>query len=207
MEGQWHLIKRAGITVMGCVLLISITAVAQEVRSEVSVQGTGFFTKDSNGNGVKNNATKTGGLLIGYRYSLTRWLAAEANYGYDVNSQRYIGTTSARVQSNIHQITASAVVKLPWSFARIQPYALAGGGGLIFDPTNNAGGTFAGATSQARGAFLYGGGADYAFTKHLSLRAEYRGFVYKAPSFNLTSLNTDTWTHIAQPSAGIAYRF
>ena len=203
MEGKRHSIKRAGITVMGFVLLISITAVAQEVRSEVSVQGTGFFTKDSNGNGIQNKATETGGLLIGYRYNITRWLAAEANYGYDRNTQSYIGSTSARVQSNIHQITGSAVVKLP-GFARIQPYALVGGGALIFDPT---GGTFAGATSQARGAFLYGGGADYAFTKHFSLRAEYRGFVYKAPNFNLASLNTNSWTHTAQPSAGIVYRF
>jgi opacity protein-like surface antigen len=180
--------------------------VAQEVRSEVSVQGTGFFTKDASGNGIRDKATETGGLQIGYRYNITRWLAAEANYGYDRNTQSYIGSTSARVQSNIHQITGSAVVKLP-GFARIQPYALAGGGGLIFDPTNNAGGTSAGATSQTRGAFLYGGGVDYAFTRHLSLRAEYRGFVYKAPSFNLASLKTDTWTHTAQPSVGIVFRF
>jgi opacity protein-like surface antigen len=60
---------------------------------------------------------------------------------------------------------------------------------------------------QARGAFLYGGGADYAFTRHLSLRGEYRGLVYKSPSFNLASLKTDAWSHIAQPSAGIVYRF
>jgi hypothetical protein len=31
--------------------------------------------------------------------------------------------------------------------------------------------------------------------------------VYKAPDFNLTGLNTDSWTHIAQPSAGIVFRF
>lgn len=206
MEGKRHSIKRAGITVMGFVLLISITAVAQETRSEVSVQGTGFFTKDSNGDGIQNKATETGGLLIGYRYNITRWLAAEANYGYDRNTQSYIGSTSARVQSNIHQITGSAVVKLP-GFARILPYALVGGGGLIFDPTANAGATFAGATSQARGAFLYGGGADYALTRHLLFRAEYRGFVYKAPGFNLASLNTSAWTHTAQPSAGIVFPF
>lgn len=60
---------------------------------------------------------------------------------------------------------------------------------------------------QARGTFVYGCGADYVFTKHLSLSAEYRGFMYKAPSFNLASLNTGTWTHIAQPSAGLVYRF
>ena len=206
MKVKDYSVKPAARAIVACIALLSLRAVAQEVRSEVSVQGVGFFTKDSNGNGIKNKATETGGLLIGYRYNVTRWLAAEANYGYDRNTQSYIGSTSARVQSNIHQITGSAVVKLP-GLARVQPYALVGGGGLILDPTDNAGGTFAGATSQARGAFLYGGGADDAFTRHLSLRAEYRGFVYKAPNFNLASLNTGAWTHIAQPSAGMVFRF
>ena len=48
---------------------------------------------------------------------------------------------------------------------------------------------------------------QYALTRHLSLRAEYRGLVYKAPDFNLAGLNTDSWTQIAQPSAGIVFRF
>jgi opacity protein-like surface antigen len=97
-------------------------------------------------------------------------------------------------------------VKLP-SFARLQPYAIAGGGALVFDPAGNAGGNFAGATTETRGAFVYGAGADYAFSRHISLRAQYRGYVYKAPDFNLAGLNTDSWTHIAQPSAGIVFRF
>ena len=56
-------------------------------------------------------------------------------------------------------------------------------------------------------AFVYGAGADYAFARHITLRAEYRGYVYKAPDFNLASLNTGSWTNIAQPSAGIAFHF
>ena len=198
-------IKRAAV-VVGILAIVSITAVAQETRSEVSVQGTGFFTKDTEGNGIRQHATDTGGFLVGYRYNINRWLAAEANYGYDRNTQNYFGGTAGRVESNIHQITGAAVVKLP-TFARLQPYVLGGGGALVFDPTGNAGGSFAGASRQTQGAFLYGGGADYAFTKHISLRAEYRGYVYKAPNFNLTGLNTDTWTHTAQPSAGIVFKF
>ena len=65
----------------------------------------------------------------------------------------------------------------------------------------------AGASEQTRGAFLYGVGADYVLAKHWSLRSEYRGFVYEAPSFNLAGLDTDSWTHSAQPSAGIVFRF
>ena len=200
-----HSIQRAAV-VAGILALVSITAVAQENRSEISIQGTGFFTKDTAGNGTFERANDTGGLLIGYRYNFNRWLAAEANYGYDRNTQFYFGGTSARVQSDIHQFTSEAVVKLP-TFARLQPYALAGAGALVFDPTGNAGGSFAGATLEAKGAFVYGVGAQYAFTRHLSLQAEYRGLVYKAPSFNLAGLNTDSWTQIAQPSAGIVFRF
>jgi outer membrane immunogenic protein len=201
-----NFIKLAVITAVGVAALQAVTAVAQETRSEISVQGTGFFTKDSDGNGVQNHATNTGGFLIGYRYNINRWLAAEANYGYDRDTQIYFGSGLGRVQSNVHQVTGEAVVKLP-SFLRLQPYALAGGGALMFDPTGNAGGSFAGATGEAKGAFVYGAGADYAFTKHISLRAEYRGYVYKAPDFNLASLNTNAWTHTAQPSAGIVFRF
>jgi len=204
MEPRYS-IKRAAV-VVGILALVSITAVAQENRSEISIQGTGFFTKDTAGSGVIQHADNTGGFLLGYRYNFNRWLAAEANYGYDRNTQFYFGGTPARVQSNIHQITGSAVVKLP-SFARLQPYALTGAGALVFDPTGNAGGSFAGATLETKATFVYGVGAQYAFTRHLSLQAEYRGLVYKAPNFHLAGLNTDSWTQIAQPSAGIVYRF
>ena len=175
--GRKYSMKRAAM-IIGVLAVVSITAVAQENRSEISVQGTGFFTKDSDGNGIRQQATDTGGFLVGYRYKLNRWVAAEANYGYDRNTQIYFGGTGAHVESNIHQITGSAVVKLP-SFARLQPYALAGGGALVFDPTGNAGGNFAGATTETRGAFVYGAGADYAFTRHISLRAEYSGYYTK----------------------------
>ena len=197
---------RKGITVLALCLALTLAAAAQEYRSEVSVQGTGFFTKDSDGRVIRQQGTKTGGVLAGYRYNINRWLAAEANYGYARNTQLYSGALPARVQANVHQITGAAVVKLP-SFAKLQPFALAGGGGLVFDPTGNPGGTFSGATRETKGAFLYGGGADYRLTHHLALRAEYRGFVYKAPSFNVANLDTDKVTHVAQPSAGIVFRF
>ena len=117
-------IQRAAV-IVGVLAFVSVTAVAQENRSEISVQGTGFFTKDTAGNGVFERANDTGGFLLGYRYNINRWLAAEANYGYDRNTQFYFGGAPARVQSDIHQITGSAAVKLP-SFARRQTYALAG---------------------------------------------------------------------------------
>ena len=78
-----HSIKRAAV-VVGILALASMAAVAQENRSEISIQGTGLFTKDTNGNGIQQHASDTGGFLLGYSYNINRWLAAEANYGYRV---------------------------------------------------------------------------------------------------------------------------
>src|SRR5277367_2952692 len=105
MRQTSHLIKPAALAVVAFVGLMSMSAFAQEDRSEISVQGTGFFTKNSDGKGIRDRATETGGFLVGYRYNITHWLAAEANYGYDRNTQSYFGGTTARVQANIHTIT------------------------------------------------------------------------------------------------------
>jgi opacity protein-like surface antigen len=192
----------------GFVVLLTLGAPAQERHSEISLQGTGFFTRDTSGQGISRTTTDTGGFQAEYRYHINRWLASEGNYGFDRNTQKYFGSFGgSRVQANVHAVTADLVVNLPLRTRRISTYALAGGGGLIFDPTGNSGRSVPGVGTQGKGAFLYGGGADYAFTRHLSLRAEYRGFVYQNPDFGLAALHTDSWTHTAQPSAGIVLHF
>ena len=61
---------------------------------------------------------------------------------------------------------------------------------------------------RVRAAFVYGGGADFNLTSHVFMRAEYRGFVYNSPTYNLSSLDgTDRITHRAEPSVGFGYRF
>ena len=190
-------------------LLLGASAVAQESRSEISLQGTGFFTKDTTGQGNTERSTNTGGFLVGYRYNFNRWLAGEAAYGYDRNSQHYFTSSGlARIQANVHQATGGFVIHVPAPARfRLSPYVLAEGGALVFDPTNNLFGTVAGAQRQAKGVFVYGGGADFPLLKHVALRAEYRGLVYSAPDFGLATLNTNTITHTAEPSAGLVVRF
>jgi opacity protein-like surface antigen len=190
-------------------LFLGVSASAQESRSDVALQGTGFFTKDTTGQGTTQRSTNTGGFLVSYRYHFNRWLAGEAVYGYDRNTQQFFAPAGlSRVQSNVHQATGGFVFSLPMPARyRISPYLLAEGGALVFDPTGNSFGTVPGAQRQATGVFVYGGGADFPVVKHISLRAEYRGLVYSAPDFGVASLNTNTVTHTAQPSAGIVFRF
>ena len=195
-------------TILG-VLMCASGAIAQEGRwQEISVQGTGFFTKDSSGNGINQHATDTGGFLLSYRYHFNRWLAADASYGYARNTQQNFNSSGPlSVQANVHQATGALVVTAPHRIFRLAPYVLAGTGALVFDPTGNAGGSVFGAQSQSEAAFVYGGGADYDLSRHFTLRAEYRGFVYGRPDFDLAALHSGTTTHTAQPSAGIVLRF
>lgn len=199
---------RIGTILLGLALLFTISAMAQDTRSDVSLEGTGLFTKNSNNGGISQRATNTGGFLVGYRYHFNHWVAAEANYGYSRNTQSYFNSSGlSRIQSNIHEATAAFVVTPPITVAKLKPFLVAGSGALVFDPRNGTGTSIAGAQRQAKAAFLYGGGVDYDLTHHLALRAEYRGLVYKTPDFNISALNADKVTHVAQPTAGIVIRF
>ncbi len=201
--------RRTTILLGSIVLTLTLAAAAQENRSEISLQGTGFFTRDSTGNGTAYSTTETGGLLATYRYHLNRWISAEGVYGYDLNSQKYLLSSGAfRIQSGIHQATGDLVVNLPSrASSRLNPYFLAGGGALVFEPNGNIINSVSGAQTQAKGVFVYGVGVNYAIRKRLSLRAEYRGLVYGTPDFGFSAFRTNSITHTAQPSIGLAFRF
>lgn len=201
--------KKIAVGLLFLVLLAALPAAAQdEPRQEVSAQGTGFFTKDSTGNGIFQHSTDTGGFVVSYRYHFNDWLAADASYGYVRNTQQsFLSSSVSNVQADVHQATGALVVTVPHDFFSLHPYVLAGAGALVFDPTANAGGFVRGATTEARATFVYGGGADWNLTRHLALRVEYRGFVYERPDFNLEALHSGAVTHTAQPSAGIVFRF
>jgi len=195
-------------TVLG-ILMCATGAMAQEGRwQEISVQGIGFFTKDSSGTGINQHATDAGGFLLSYRYHFNRWLAADGSYGYARNTQQnFTSSGPFSVQANVHQATGALVLTAPRRIFRLSPFVLAGAGALVFDPTGNRRGFVSGAQSQSKPAFVYGGGADCELTKHFMLRAEYRGFVYERPDLDLVTLRSGATAHTAQPSAGIVFRF
>src|SRR5262249_11727425 len=172
-----------------------------------SVQGTGFFTKDSDNNGIIQHSSDSGGLLVSYRNRFSRLFGADLSYGYTRDTQlNFTAAGASRVQSDVHQTTAALVAHTPGRVFGFRPFALAGAGALTFSPINNFGGIAILADTQAKAAFVYGGGADYDINDHFALRLEYRGLVYKRPDFGLTPLNSDAVTHTAQPSAVFGIR-
>src|SRR5215469_13271913 len=101
------------LAILAFVFLSAITAISQERRNEVSVQATGFFTKDSDGQGISQKTTQSGGILAGYRYRINRWFSAEGDYGYNRNTEQYFSSSgSSRIQANVHSVTGDMVVNL-----------------------------------------------------------------------------------------------
>jgi opacity protein-like surface antigen len=200
---------RTGLFIALVTFLTISVALAQESRSEFSLQGTGFFTKATSGTNTSYSATQTGGFLATYRYHLHRGLSAEVVYGFDRNTQKFnYSNATFRIQSNNHQATAGLVQALPsFGKARFSPYVLAGGGAFVFSPAGTQSNTLLGAQTQAKAAFVYGGGLNYALAKRVSLRFEYRGLLYSAPDFGFGGLKTNSVTHSAQPSVGLSFRF
>jgi opacity protein-like surface antigen len=171
-------------------------------KNEVSVQALGSFVKSTTSDGIRNSATDSGGVLVNYRRFFNVHNGVEVNYGYALNTQNFLSPSGeSGVKTNSHEVSGAYVFRL--SVRRFTPFVLAGAGALVFDPKD-----FQGANSQTRAAFVYGGGADFNLSRHLFMRAEYRGFVYNSPTYNLTSLDgTDRITHRAEPSIGFGYRF
>jgi opacity protein-like surface antigen len=192
---------------MFAAILLASSAVQGQERDwhEITVQTGGFFTNDS---ADVQRTTESGGFLVNYRYHFTRWLAAEANYGYNQNSHHRITLAGPfGVRANAHQTTGALVATIPSRFARLEPYVLGGGGSIVFDPGSGEVGTIGAPEQQTRAAFLYGGGANYHLMPRVSLRLEYRGLVYSRPDFGLSLLESGGTAHTAQPSVGLSFRF
>jgi len=124
------------------------------------------------------------------------------NFGYSLNTETFgLPAGPLGVKANQHEVTAAYVYRHP--LHAFTPFVEAGVGGLVFNPSDPSA-----AATQARAAFVYGGGADFNLTHRIFLRAEYRGLVYNSPTFDLaTALGTDRVTHRAEPSIGFGYRF
>lgn len=197
--------KRLVVTLVSGIVSVAVPAFSQSENpgsNEVAVQAFGSFVTSTTQNGIENQATDSGGVLASYRYFFSRHHGVEANYGYALNTQNYIsGTGVSGVQTNSHEVSAAYVFRVP--LRNFTPFALAGAGALVFDPSD-----FVGASSQTRAAFVYGAGADINLSRRLFVRAEYRGFVYNSPTYDLPLLSgLDRVTHRAEPSVGFGYRF
>jgi len=200
---------RAGALAFLCVS----SATAQDVgHFDVSFAWGAAFNKTSSSasSGVAVSPTNSGEILGTFRFRFNRMNGIEVTGARTDNSQIFIlGTNDYRAQTSVTEFTGAYVLS-PFHFAKIEPFLLAGGGALRFYPSNqfiNGNPSFFGAAQQTSMAFLYGGGVDYRLWRRIGLRLQYRGLIYKEPTFHVTQFFTGTKGHIAEPSIGIVLNF
>src|SRR5579871_4803676 len=101
-------------SVTGLVLFVTAAMAQVEQPQQISFQGTGLFSKDSVNGSSANQATRSGGFLLGYSYQFNNWAAVEGNYGWSRNTQNYLGSFGqSSIRSDIHEVTGSFVVHVP----------------------------------------------------------------------------------------------
>jgi len=205
------------------VLLVSMLAAfvaasdAQESRQDISLSGTALiepFMSSSTTVQVHSNAAY--GAVLSYRFMLTPNSALEASYGLTYqNSIHYFSPNFGCLPSGIcpgykvltrtEEISGAYVRS--FVFKNWNPFVEAGPGGFIFLPIRNSGTTNIDTKQQTEVGGIYGAGIAYEVSPSFDIRAEYRGWVTKVPTFGIDKFATNRWYNISVPTIGVAYHF
>jgi opacity protein-like surface antigen len=183
-------------------------ASAQESRQDISLSGTALIEPfKASSTTVQVNSTPAYGALVSYRFILTPTSALEANYGitYQNSIGYYVNPNHYKVLTRTQEISAAYVRS--FVFKNFNPFIEAGPGALIFLPILNSGTTTHDTKQQTGVGGLYGAGIAYEISPSFDIRAEYRGFVTKVPTFGDSQFTTNRWYNISNPAIGVAYHF
>jgi opacity protein-like surface antigen len=197
------------IAVIAILLIMCVAAGrAQESRQDISLSGTGIiepFIASSTDVQVHSNTAY--GALVSYRFMLTPSSALEANYGitYQNKINYYVNPLHIQVLTRTQEMSAAYVRS--FTFKKFNPFVEAGPGALIFLPIRNSGTNSLDVKQQTSIGGLYGAGIAYEISPSFDIRAEFRGFVTKVPTFGDSQLTTNKWYNIYYPAVGVAYHF
>ena len=190
-----------------------LTAGAQ---TDVALSAFGAFSGTTNGNGTAQSPSNAAGGLIELRHIDNPIIGYEATYSFNRANQVYrassfacpVGTVPscttpapAPVSADAHEITGDWIVSV--KIANLRPFALAGLGVLLNEPSGNQSNT----TSSAQAVYVYGAGVDWGLVPHIGLRLQYRGNLYKAPDLSRLYTSTNRFTQTAEPMIGAYFRF
>jgi outer membrane immunogenic protein len=181
---------------------------AQESRQDISISGSAliepFIASSTN---VQVHSNTAWGALASYRFMLTPSSALEANYGitYENKINYYVNPNHYQVNTRTQEVSAAYVRS--FTYRKFNPFVEAGAGVFIFLPIRNSGTTNLDVKQQTSVGGLYGGGIAYEISPSFDIRAEYRGFVTKVPTFGNTQFTTNKWYNIYNPVLGVAYHF
>jgi opacity protein-like surface antigen len=220
------MLKRAGFVIVAFFLFTSLGLSQTDGRFDASFNGAGIFTKESDGNSIRQSATVGTNYFATFRAKFNPKHSLIFNYGRAKNSQIYQTGFDFHVLTNITEYSGAWVYS-PIQKSKFEPFVLVGAAALRFNPQSTwvifpdfAGGipnrvqVTLNTVKQTEAALLYGGGVDYRLPRKFAIRLQYRGFYYGEPNFKVNpntgstvSFVTATKGHMAEPSIGLVYRF
>ncbi|HEX4029582.1 MAG TPA: outer membrane beta-barrel protein [Terracidiphilus sp.] len=183
-------------------------ASAQESRQDISLSGTALIEPfRASSTTVQVNSTPAYGALASYRFMLTPTSALEANYGvtYQNSIGYYANPTHYKILTRTQEISGAYVRS--FVFKNCNPFVEGGPGAFIFLPIRNSGTTNLDVKQQVDVGGIFGAGFAYEISPSFDIRAEYRGWVTKVPTFGDPQFTTNRWYVISNPVVGVAYHF
>jgi len=197
------------IALLAILLAASVAAGrAQESRQDISISGIGLIEPfRSSSTTVQVNSTPAYGGLASYRFMLTPTTALEANFGvtYQNSIGYYVNPNHYHILTRNYEISGAFVKS--FVFKNLNPFVEAGPAGIVFDPITNSGTNTLDAKQQTQVAGLFGAGFAYEISPSFDIRAEYRGWATKVPTFDNSQFTTNRWYVISVPAIGVAYHF
>lgn len=197
---------------LGALMMLCTAAVghAQESRQDASISLFGVYAPAVYGLNVHPmTTTSTGGFLASYRYMLTPRSAVELNYTFAQDSIKYsnIAEPNSRVNTRMQEISGAYVYTR--TYKRYNPFVEGGIGAEIFTPILDNGTTDLTIKQNMQIGGVFGGGLAYEISPSFDIRAEYRGFIMKAPTFGAADglFTTNRFYVLMTPSIGVAYHF
>lgn len=161
------------------------------------------------------------GALVTFHGAMKPYLGYNVNFSYtrftqtDTEGSGYVPGQGTNPPSGGSSFTAGALdthmyeLTLAYAFygprtKRFRTFGQIGGGGLFFEPIKTS---FA--NQQTRPAMVFGTGMEYDVSRHLSVRAEYRGLFYKMPDFAIDNgfPKQRLFTVTNTPAISLVYHF
>src|ERR1700758_2720464 len=167
---------------------------AQESRQDISLSGSALIEPFvASSTTVQVHSNTAWGALASYRFMLTPSSALEANYGvtYENKINYYVNPNHYQVNTRTQEVSVAYVRS--FTYKKFNPFVEAGPGVYIFLPIRNSGTTSLDVKQQTSVGGLYGGGIAYEISPSFDIRAEYRGFVTKVPTFGVSQFTTNKW--------------
>ncbi|HUB53236.1 MAG TPA: outer membrane beta-barrel protein [Terracidiphilus sp.] len=191
--------------------LLAATAAAghaQESRQDISLSGIGLIEPfRASSTTVQVSATPAYGALASYRFMLTPTAALEGNYGitYQNSISYFVNPYHYHILTRTQEISGAFVKS--FVFKNFNPFLEGGPGAFVFLPIVNSGTNTLDAKQQIEVGGLFGAGFAYEVSPSFDIRAEYRGWATKVPTFDNSQFTTNRWYVISVPTVGVAYHF